>query len=86
MIYFVALTPSQCLYRLSSMTDPVIKKAKKLFEKSGKSLEEVGLAMGYPPGTARRAAWQLLNKIENPSVGALRKFAHAIGVEIKELF
>ena len=67
-------------------TDPAVKKARKLFKQSGKSLEEVGQAMGYAPGTARRAAWQFLNKIDNPTVDALRRFAKAIGVSVKDLF
>jgi hypothetical protein len=67
------------------MSDPAIKKALKLFEKSGKSLEEVGIAMGYPPGTARRAVWQLLNKVPDPRLSSLRRFAKAMGVDVKDL-
>jgi len=67
------------------MADPVLKKAMKLFEQSGKSLEEVGQAMGYPPGVARRAAWQFLHKVDDPRMSSLRRFAKAMGVGVKDL-
>jgi transcriptional regulator with XRE-family HTH domain len=67
------------------MSDPVMRKAQKLFEKSGLSLEEVGKGMGYGPGVARRAAWQFLNKVPDPRLSSLRRFAKALGVPLKEL-
>jgi transcriptional regulator with XRE-family HTH domain len=66
--------------------DPVLRKAEKLFKSSGKTLEEVGKAMGYPPDVARRAVWQFLNKVPDPRVSTLRRFAKAIGVGVKDLF
>jgi transcriptional regulator with XRE-family HTH domain len=66
--------------------DPAITKARELFEASGKTLEEVGLAMGFAPAVARKSVWQLLNKIDDPKVSTLRKFADAIGVPISDLF
>lgn len=62
-----------------------MKKAAKLFEKSGKALEELGIAMGYEEGSARRAAWQFLNKTADPRLSMLIRFAVALGVEVKEL-
>ncbi len=85
------MTVRQYIDRLPGMekkapVDPVIRKARKIFEGSGKTLEELGSGMGYPPGTARRAAWQFLNKINNPTLDALRRFAKAMGVSVKDLF
>ncbi len=65
--------------------ESVMKKANQLFEKSGKTLEELGLAMGYVEGTARRAAWQFLNKTSDPRFSMLCRFAEAMGIEPKEL-
>jgi transcriptional regulator with XRE-family HTH domain len=66
--------------------DPVIKKALAVFQKSGKSLEEVGCAMGYPEGKARQSVWQLLNKVDDPRVSSLRRLAKALGIAVKDLF
>jgi transcriptional regulator with XRE-family HTH domain len=66
-------------------TDPVMKKVRKAFEQSGKTLDAVGLEMGSSPGTARAYAWQFLNKVDDPRISSLRKFAKAVGVSLKEL-
>ena len=62
------------------------KKAKRLFDQSGKTLEELGLAMGHEPGTARRATWQLFNRVADPRISTLESLATALGVELKDLF
>lgn len=67
-------------------TDPAILKARELFEASGKTLEEIGIAMGFPAPTARKSVWQLLNKIDDPRLSTLRNFAAAIGVPVVEFF
>jgi hypothetical protein len=41
--------------------------------------------MGYESGTARRAAWQLFNKVADPRLSTLESLAAALGVEVKEL-
>jgi transcriptional regulator with XRE-family HTH domain len=66
--------------------DPVMKKAVALFEASGKSLDQLGLDMGYEGDTARKAAWQFLNKTADPRLSMLRRFARALGVSIADLF
>jgi len=71
---------------MSKKVDPAIVKARELFDASGKTLEEVGLAMGFSPAVARKSVWQLMNKIDDPKVSTLRKFASAIGVQISDLF
>jgi transcriptional regulator with XRE-family HTH domain len=66
--------------------DPAIVKARELFDASGKTLEEVGLAMGFAPAVARKSVWQLLNKIDDPKLSTLRNFATALGVPMSEFF
>ena len=65
--------------------DPVMRKARKLFEQSGKSLDELGLAMESEGDTARKYAWQYLNKVNDPRISTLRRFAKAMGVTLKDL-
>lgn len=68
-----------------SLSETVILKARKLFEESGMTLEELGLKMGCSPGTARRSVWQLFNKSPDPRLSTVEKLAAALGVEVKEL-
>jgi transcriptional regulator with XRE-family HTH domain len=70
----------------SESIDPAILKARELFAASGKTLDEVGLAMGFAPAVARKSVWQLLNKIADPKLSTLRKFAAALGVPMSEFF
>jgi transcriptional regulator with XRE-family HTH domain len=65
--------------------DQAMKRAGALFDKSDKTLEEVGMAMGYSADVARRAAWQFLNKTADPRLSMLRRFAKAMGVSVKDL-
>ena len=67
------------------LAESVRHKALKLFERSGMTLEELGLKMGYEPGTARRAAWQLFNKVGDPRLSTVEKLADALGVPAKDL-
>ena len=66
--------------------DPAVIKARELFTASGKTMEEIGVAMGFPAPTARKSVWQLLNKIDDPRLSTLRNFAAAIGVPMSEFF
>lgn len=65
--------------------DPAMEKARQLAEKSGRSLQEIGQAMGYPAETARKSAWQFLNQTNDPRLGMLRRFADAMGVKVRDL-
>jgi transcriptional regulator with XRE-family HTH domain len=65
--------------------EAVMRKLKKLFDDSGLSLEQLGKQMGYEEGTARRAAWQFLNKTSDPRLSMLQRFAGAVGVDLKEI-
>jgi transcriptional regulator with XRE-family HTH domain len=55
------------------------------FEKSGLSLEELGMKMGYEKDSARKSAWQFLYKTRDPRLSMLCKFAKAAGVSVKSL-
>jgi transcriptional regulator with XRE-family HTH domain len=63
----------------------VMEKARKHFDSSGMSLEQLGRRMGYEEGTARRAAWQFLNKTADPRLSMLHRFAKAMGMSLEEL-
>jgi transcriptional regulator with XRE-family HTH domain len=65
--------------------DPAILKARKLFERSGKSLDELGRDLGLEGQTARKGAWQLLNKVNDPKISTLRLLAKSLGVPVEEL-
>jgi hypothetical protein len=65
--------------------DPVMDAVRTRFEKSQLTLDELGTKMGYPPATARKSAWQFINKTNDPRLSMLRKFAEAIGVKLAAL-
>jgi transcriptional regulator with XRE-family HTH domain len=70
----------------SPETDPAMAEVRARFEKSKLSLDELGTRMGYPPESARKSAWQFLNKTNDPRLSMLRKFAVAVGCSVKSLF
>jgi transcriptional regulator with XRE-family HTH domain len=65
--------------------DPLMKRARVLFEGSKLTLDQLGVKMGYKEGMARVSAWQFLNKTNDPRLSMLRKFAEAIGISLREL-
>ena len=65
--------------------ESVMEKARKSFDSSGLSLEELGRRMGYEEGTARRAAWQFLKKTSDPRVSMIYRFAEALEIPVEEL-
>jgi transcriptional regulator with XRE-family HTH domain len=60
-------------------------RARLLFEKSGLSLEDLGRRMGYGENTARKSAWQFLNKTTDPRLSMLQRFANAINVTLVDI-
>jgi transcriptional regulator with XRE-family HTH domain len=70
---------------MATNTDFAMKRAAEIFEKSGKTLEDLGILMGYTSEIARRAAWQFLRKTGDPRLSMLRKFAKAMRVPIEKL-
>lgn len=65
--------------------DPVMRRVVQLFEKSGKTLEELGVGMDADPATARQTAWQFISKTADPRISMLRRFAKAMGISLNEL-
>ena len=59
-------------------------KVRTRFEKSGLSLHDLGLKMGYPAETARQSAWQFM-KSGDPRISMLRRFAVALDIPLIEL-
>ena len=55
------------------------------FEKSKLPLHALGVGMGYPEESARKSAWQFIQKTDDPRLSMLRRFAKAMGVDVKEL-
>jgi transcriptional regulator with XRE-family HTH domain len=55
------------------------------FEQSGLTLHDLGVKMGYPDSSARKSAWQFIAKTEDPRLSMLRKFAEALGVDLKDI-
>jgi hypothetical protein len=64
--------------------DPAMTRVRALVKKSGLTLHELGLKMGYPAESARKSVWQFL-QTSDPRVGMLRRFADAMGLDLKEL-
>ncbi len=71
--------------KTDDVPDPVMEHARELFRASGKTLDELGVGMGYEGDMARKAAWQFLNKTADPRLSMLRRFAKAIGLSVQEL-
>jgi transcriptional regulator with XRE-family HTH domain len=64
--------------------DPSMAKVRRLFEKSGQTLDQLGQAMGYDASIARQSAFQFM-KAGDPRISMLRRFAKAMGISIEEL-
>jgi transcriptional regulator with XRE-family HTH domain len=62
-----------------------MERARDLFGKSRLSLDELGQRMGYSGDTARKAAWQFLNKTTDPRLSMLQRFAEAMEIEVADL-
>lgn len=56
-----------------------------LFEKSGLSLDELGKRMGYSGKTARKSAWQFLNKTSDPRLSMIEKFSKALSISLRDV-
>ena len=65
--------------------DAAILRMRELFAASGKTLDGLGVAMGYEGEVARKSAWQFLNKTADPRLSMLRRFAKAMGITVEEL-
>lgn len=65
--------------------DPSMANVRTRYKESGMTLHELGVAMGYPEESARKSAWQFLEKTDDPHASMLRKFAQAMGISVKSL-
>jgi transcriptional regulator with XRE-family HTH domain len=66
-------------------TNVVMDRVRARFEKCDLSLDELGMKMGYPKESARKSAWQFLNKTEDPRLSMLQRFATAVECSVKSL-
>ena len=66
-------------------TVATMERARRLFERSGLSLDELGQRMGYSGDPARKSAWQFLKKTTDPRLSTLERFAEAINVSLADL-
>lgn len=66
-------------------TDPVMVRIRTVFESSPMSMRELGERMGYRKCHARQIASRMLKVVRNPRIATVRRFAAALGVEIKSL-
>jgi hypothetical protein len=91
--FLFILDKSACLFVNNEYTgdmkehraeDPSMAKVKALFEKSGMTMNDLGIKMGYPPETARQSVFQFL-KASDPHVSMLRRFAKAMDVPLADL-
>lgn len=64
--------------------DPSMAKVKALYDKSGLTMNDLGIAMGYDADTARQSVFQFL-KSGDPRISMLRRFAKAVGVPLADL-
>ena len=63
----------------------VMDRARIIFENSGLSLDELGQRMGHKGDTARKSAWQFLNKTVDPRLSMLQRFADALNISLVDL-
>src|SRR4051812_10353069 len=83
----ISLTTPSIQYRLIDMAgnqeqDPVMVKVRARFESSGLSLHDLGMRMGYPVDSARKSAWQFIQKTDDPRLSMLRRFAKAMQIPL----
>jgi transcriptional regulator with XRE-family HTH domain len=62
----------------------VMDKVRALFEKSGLTLHDLGVKMGFDPTVARQSVFQFM-KTNNPALASLRRFSKARGIPIRKL-
>jgi len=70
---------------MPSRTDNTMERARRIFEKSGLSFEELGQRMGYSGATARKSAWQFLRKTTDPRLSMMIRFVEALNISLVDL-
>jgi hypothetical protein len=64
--------------------DQAMIKVLAIFKKSGLTLHDLGIKMGYDGDIARQSAFQFL-KTADPRISMLRRFATAMEIDLAEL-
>jgi transcriptional regulator with XRE-family HTH domain len=67
------------------LPDPVMEAVRAAHARSNLSFEQLGLKMGYTRDTARKSAWQFVNRTNDPRFSMLRRFAEAVDIPLAEL-
>jgi transcriptional regulator with XRE-family HTH domain len=67
-----------------AQVDEAMLKVRDLFERSKKTLDQLGREMGYSDSVARKAVWQFM-KTSDPRLSTLRKFCAAMGISLTDL-
>jgi transcriptional regulator with XRE-family HTH domain len=70
---------------MAKSEDAVMTKVRAIFKESGLSLHDLGVKMEYPPESARKSAWQFIQKTDDPRISMLTRFAKAMGIPLKNL-
>lgn len=70
---------------MSNFSKNTMDRIRAKFDASGLSLDKFGQKMGYPVKTARKSAWQFLNKTDDPRLSMIAKCADAFGISPAEL-
>ena len=65
--------------------DDVMGNIRRVFERSGMTLNELGEGLGYDGPTARKRAWFLLYRTSDPRISTVCAVAHTLGVKIGDL-
>jgi len=70
-----------------SELDRVRERLRKAFAASGKTQEQVGVAMGYTSSGARQAVSRILNPevAYDPRLSTVLAFARAVGTDLKDM-
>ena len=70
--------------KANGANDSSMARIQDMFKRSGLTLHELGVKMGYAEDTARKSVWQFL-KTADPRISMLRRFAKAMGVPVEQL-
>jgi hypothetical protein len=71
--------------KAKQVDDSAMGRVRAEFQKSALSLHDLGVRMGYPEDSARKSAWQFIQKTDDPRLSVLRRFAQAVGVQLEDL-
>lgn len=79
--WFVELQGTEKVMQAEKVMDNI----RSAFERSGLTLAELGNGLGYEGPTAKKRAWNLLNRTANPRISTVIAVADTLGVKISKL-